>query len=399
MKTFPIKSILFTVLLMVIFITVMIIWPFSTNDSTTYQVVQHNYGVTGGKVEIRSKAGFYYSGFGSDVYTYDKNVTIQTGPKERWADESDYAETGHKVTFSGGDQAEFGETVKWSMPVNNEQRIAIHQEYGSQNNLMTTTLLQYQKETGKYACQSMDSETHYSGGQAQLKNTYSDYLRNGVVITTSATEVVTDTLNNTTKKVIKVRPKTDAEGNVIRETSDIQVYGITPSFVSIDFVRYDALIMEKLQKKIELAAKEATSKQGLITAQQEAETAKIDGERQIAVVKAKEEADEQREIIRARKEKLIAKEKLEQAKLDAAAVLVAKKAEAEGDKLKVAAGLSPLEKAKIEQATAIGVAEALAKRPVPTFVTNGSGGQSGLAQSYTMENMLLLQKQLTDNNK
>ena len=47
--------------------------------------------------------------------------------------------------------------------------------------------------------------------------------------------------------------------------------------------------------------------------------------------------------------------------------------------------------------TAIGVAEALSKRPVPSIVMSGGEGGKGssLANSYTMENMLLLQKQLS----
>lgn len=51
-----------------------------------------------------------------------------------------------------------------------------------------------------------------------------------------------------------------------------------------------------------------------------------------------------------------------------------KKAQAEGDKLKVAAGLTPREKADFEMRTKIGVAEQLAKVNMPSIVVSGSDG-------------------------
>jgi len=65
-----------------------------------------------------------------------------------------------------------------------------------------------------------------------------------------------------------------------------------------------------------------------------------------------------------------------------------------GDRLKVAAGLTPLEKATIEKETRIGVAEALAKRPVPKIVMNRGGGQSDLVNSIAMENMIVLMNKM-----
>lgn len=126
-----------------------------------------------------------------------------------------------------------------------------------------------------------------------------------------------------------------------------------------------------MKAKIDAASDEATAKQELITAQQEALTEKAKGEKLIASTKAREEASELQEVIRARKAKLVAKENLEQAKLDAAAKLVLKEAEAKGDKLKVAAGLTPLEAASIEMETRIGVARELAKVNMPNIVIGG----------------------------
>ena len=263
---------------------------------------------------------------------------------------------------------------------------------------MTTTLLQYQKETATYSCQRMESEAHYSGGQSQLKEYFQDQLRKGQVLlnTETKTRIQTD---GTTESYIVVEEKTDEDGEFLRTQSDIQKYNLYASFVSIDHIDYDERIDLKLQDKIDAAADESTSKQRLITAQQEEQEAIVNGRKLIAETTAREEALEQEAVIQARKVKLVAAENLETAIFDAKANLATKKAAAEGDRLKVLAGLSPLEQAEIDMKRDIGVAEALAKRDVPQFVfssggSGGKGSQSDLANSYTMEQMILMMDKL-----
>ena len=87
--------------------------------------------------------------------------------------------------------------------------------------------------------------------------------------------------------------------SIIVNKSDIQKYGIIASFASIDKVVYDARIYEKLKAKIDAASDEATAKQQLITAQQEALTEKARGEKLIAETKAREESAKLEAVIRA----------------------------------------------------------------------------------------------------
>ena len=117
-----------------------------------------------------------------------------------------------------------------------------------------------------------------------------------------------------------------------------------------------------------------------------------------------EEADEIESVIRARKAKLVAAEKLEEDKYKAASTLALKKAEAEGDKLKVLAGLSPLEQAKIHKETAIGVARALAGPKGIVFpkivVSGGESNDSGNGALQTIQLKMLndLAKSMSTNN-
>ena len=268
------KLIKFGVIAGIILIGLLAFNPFSINDAGERQVVQ----TIGGDLEVRFEPGLYYTGFFSKVTTYPNNVTIQVGPEDKRSDDADYWSISNKGTFAEGDQAIMGHTTKWDMPSSAKEMVDVHTTYNNMDNLANTTLMQYQRETASYSCQRMTSEAHYSGGQSQLKDFFQDQLRKGQVllITSTKAEVLTD---GTSKTYIEVKEKVDENGDMIRTTGDVQRYNLTLSFVSIDFIEYDTRIYEKLKEKIDAAADEATSKQRLITAQQEKETAIVEGEK------------------------------------------------------------------------------------------------------------------------
>lgn len=368
--------------------------PFGYNNSTERVVIQP----VNGELDVQFNPGLYYAGFFAKTYTYPNNVTIQCGPEEKKSDDADHWVPFHSGTFAEGDQADLGHTVKWDLPNTKAEMIELHTTYNDINNLMTTTLTQYQKETASYSTQRMTSEAHYSGGQSQLKDYFQDQLRKGQVLLVTSTK--TETLKDgSTKTFIEVNEKTDANGDFLRTISDIQKYNLYASFASIDYVKYNPRIYEKLEDKIDAAADEATSKQRLITAQQEEQEAIVRGRKLIAERTATEEAAEIEAFIRARKERKVAEENVIRDKAKAASVLALKRAEAEGDKLKVIAGLSPLERAQIEKETAIGVAKALAGPEgivFPKIVAGGQGpnGSSGALQTLELKMLNDLAKEM-----
>jgi len=358
----------FIIPIIIVFVIGILFNPFSINDAGERQVIQ----TLGGDLKVRFSPGLYFSGFGSKVTTYPNNVTIQASSEAKSSPDADYSVKPYRGTFSEGDNALLSHTVKWDLPNTVDLMLDLHTTYTNINNLMTTTLLTYQNQTASYSAQRMSSEAHYSGGKSQLNAYFQDQLRNGQVLL--ITETKTRKLEDgSTKAYIDVREKLNENGTIKRSQSDIQKYGIVASVATIDEVTYDNRIYEKLKAKIDAASDEATAKQQLITAQQEALTEKAKGEKLIATTKAREEAAELQAVIQARKAKLVAQENLEASKLNAAADLVKKEAEAKGDKLKVAAGLTPLEKANIEKETRIGVARELSKVAVPSIVIGGSG--------------------------
>lgn len=364
-----------TVIIGVVVMALGISDPISVNDAGNRQVVQ----TLGGDLYVKFTPGIYWSGPYSKVTTWANNFTIQISQEKNRSEDADLWVLSDKKdgTFSEGDNAELEHTVKWDLPNIEKQMIDLHVTYNNMGNLMSTTLLSFQKKTASFSTQRLSSEAHYSGGKSQLDAYFQDQLRNGLVIL--ETETKTRTLDDgSTAKYIQVSPKLDADGVIIRTESDIQTFGILSTYTSMDNVHYTPEIDNKLKEKIRYAAEEANSKQELITAQQKEQTAIVQGKTLIATVTADQEALEQEAVIQARKVKLVAAENLETAKYNAAAELEVKKAQAAGDRLKVLAGLSPLEEAEKLNERVIGVAKAMAGPNGITFpVINVGGGKTG----------------------
>lgn len=339
----------FIVLIMLVFLN-----PFAINDAGNRQVIQ----TFSGELKVKYDPGFYYAGIRAKITTWPNNYTIQSSDEAHRSPEADLwiPVSPLSSTFAEGDRATVSHTTKWDMPNVEAQMLELHTTYGSIENLGSTTLFQYQKQTASFSTQRMNSEAHYSGGESQLNEYFQDQLRNGQVLL--ETDTKTRKLEDGTEKTyIEVTARKDENGMVERNESDIQKYGIVASFASIDEVKYDDRIYEKLKAKIDAASDEATAKQQLITAQQEALTEKAKGEKLIAQTKAREESTKLQAVIRAEKEAAVAAQNLKRDKLVAASQLALKEAQAKGDRLKVAAGLTPQEKAEWEYKTAVGVAK------------------------------------------
>jgi len=379
---------------------VLVFNPFSNNDAGERQVVQ----TIGGDLYVRFDPGFYMSGFFSKVTTYPNNVTLQISPKEERSPDSDYWMPPHDGTFAEGDAASLSHTVKWDLPSQEAVMLKLHTTYGNIANLATTTLMQFQKQTASYSCQRLTSEDHYSGGQSQLNEYFQDQLTYGQVLLKTDTKTKTQT-DGTSKTYIQVEPRRDDNGQILRNSksiADINAVGMSPSFASVDHVEYTPEIYEKLKTKIEFAADEANSKQQLVAAQQKAATAKVIGEEQIAIVKADEEAAEQREVIQARKAKLVAQEQALQAKFTADKIEEEGRAQAAANRALVLAGLTPVQQMERDIRIADVVSKNIAGATSPQVVILGGGeGGSGANEAlkvFGAERALELIKKLDKGN-
>jgi hypothetical protein len=315
----------------------------------------------------------YWAGFFSKTTNYADVVTVQVERPEKRKSDISYFSEPIRCQFADGTYAnQVGYSVKWKLPNTEERMLAIHKDYREQSRL-AASLADYSKECANYSFQLMDSEKHYSGGKSELAEAFKYQLRNGQYIIEQHEEMRIDSLSGEKIRSYENTPRKNPDGGFALAKSDVQQYEIVPNFVAITLVEYESVVNEKLKAKVEQSTREAIAKQELVTAQQEALTAEMRGRQKVAEVRATEEAAKIEAEIRAQAQTAVSKEQALQARYQADKALAEGRASAEVARLKVSAGLSPLEKAQIEKETRIGVAAELAKVQVPSIVIGGSG--------------------------
>ena len=302
--------------------------PFVINNSGYRTHVQ----TVTGKEWVRFEPGYFWAGFFSKTTEYPDVITVVFSDEDVKSDITS-KNPAIQVRFNDATKAIARSTVRWRLPGTQTEMIRIHKEYRSAKKLAETTLTTYTDECLRYAAQLMESETHYSGGMSKLSEDFQDQLENGQYVLELKTEMVYDSVTQEMKKFTTRYPRQDESGNTIRNKSDVQQFNITVAYASIGEVDYEEQVDKKLGQKIEASTQESISKQKLITAQQEALTAKAEGEKVIAETRAREEASKIEATIRAEKEREVAKIERDKAQFEKERDILQGQGEAEKKRL------------------------------------------------------------------
>ena len=138
-----------------------------------------------------------------------------------------------------------------------------------------------------------------------------------------------------------------------------------------------------------------TAKAKAAAAAQEAIRAEEEGKAKAAQAKWAQETIKATEVTKAEQEKEVSRLAAEKAEYDKKKVIAQGQAEAEANRLKVAAGLSPQERAEWDYKTKVGVAEAIAKVQLPKIVSTGSTGGNNAMDAVGLKMMADLATQLS----
>jgi regulator of protease activity HflC (stomatin/prohibitin superfamily) len=401
-----------------------------TNQEGNYQIKQ---AAVSGEITVRNKAGMYGQYFGnittyqvSDMYYFStSNLDGGSGA------ESDPI----KVRFNDGGTADLSGFIKFKLSTSEKNQLLIHKEYKSYRSVVSDLIRQHVASALKQTASLMKAEETYSSRRAEFIAMAEEQIVRGIFDTEPTIERVKDASG---KEFIQrgVRIKVDSKGNPrIKKASPFIRYGVETLDFNIKDIDFDATIDNLIAKKKEAQQKMVVARAQAEEAKQNAITAKEKGKAAVARAKAEEEVSKIREITQMEKEKevaelkakkefnvakvqaqkdydvaeLNAKKELEVAKLDkqaadqrAKANLVTGEAEAKVAKLKVAAGLTPLERAQIEKETQIGVAEALARIKLPETFIAGGGGKNGGLDPFTaigLESLINVKDKMSNSNK
>ena len=392
----------------------LIIWGITKmvgyKDSTELIVKQSPFG----KMSCVDGQGFYNKGF-ARVYTYDlmrsfyfNSSTEKVNGREWEGDETD--EDDISVTLSRNANANISGYLLYELPTDCDALIGLHKSQksndGVKHNLVRNEVLSAVRKTAAVFTAEEAKVTRI----AEFRQLAEDQLSHGEYLTTIEVleEKAGDDEYDTNGKLIKKaevqqyrvsKLKLDSNGNrILTKRSALTEFGIKVKQFVIQSVKLDSMAQRQLDIVKEREMQRVANATEAETAKQKAVTEKAKGEARIAQAKADQEVIKITEVTQAEKEKAVATLKAEQdrdvarlnaekAKFIADSTKQAGIAEAEANRAKRAAGLTPQEEAQNKKEIAIGIAEKLANSQgmwTPYIYNGGTGSNAGPGSQFGM---------------
>lgn len=328
----------------------------------------------------------------------DKVTFELRGPKEKTE-----VVPGIAITFIDRVGAAVRVSVRMKMPEDPERFRLVAESFRIPQNLVYNTLIPTIKEQISNTGYMYAAQDYISGAATDFRQAVDDQLKYGgysterkefndtiyAAIQIPGPRVIKEI--NTRYKIIR---KTDKDGKLIRIPHEITKNSILVTQVIVDEVYPEPAFKQRLEAQRDISAQKRIEMEKIETAKAEQQRIIAEGERD----KAKERVDKEKEQVgqliaietqlkQEATKKQLAEISLQTARLEADQMLVREKAQAEANRLKVAAGLTPQEKAQIQKDIAIGVSQNLANMKLPQVYFDG-GSTSGKNNMGLLESLL-----------
>lgn len=337
-----------------------------------------------GEYVVWTDGGLQWQGLGN-VKSYDKTSQIEFSDLQK--NEGGYVATGENpaagTTFNDRGKGYIIGSFRVVLPNDDQNMMAIQRDFGSEqaliNNLVRPTLYKVVTACGPL----MSSLESVSETRTDLTAYITDMLNNGVYKTkTSKVEVVNEiTGEKELRTQAKLIPDANAPGGYARqEKSPFALYGITAGIVSITDIKYDKATQSQIDAQKAANLSVITAKTQALEAMQKAITIEEQGKATAAQAKWEQEKEKAVAVTRAEQEREVARLAAEKAEFEKKKIIAEGQAQAEANRLKVQAGLTPQERAEWDYKTAVGIAEALANSKVswvPTIMMSGDDKSNG----------------------
>ena len=275
-------------------------------------------------------------------------------------------------------------SVRIELPTDQKFLYRIQTHYGSMDRLINDLI---KPTLGKVilACGPlMTSLESVSEKRTDLIAYATDQLNYGVYKTMVKEEETTGQLTNEIKIIRIASLITDSvspNGYKRQEESPFAYYGLKVSQLSISDMEYEQATIDQINKQREADMSIVTAKSKALEAAQLRIQAEEEGKRDAEKAKWKQEEIKAVEVTKAQQAYEVAQLQAKEAAEKAKKIIEEGKAEAEANRLKVQAGLTPQEKAEWDYKTTVGVAEALSKsnvRWVPEIMMGNTGGGNSM---------------------
>ena len=338
-----------------------------------------------GSYHVWTEGGLQWQGMGN-VEIYNKTSQVEFSDLRK--DETGYIAEGRNpaaaLTFNDKGRGMVVGSFRVVLPLDSQNMQKIQRDFGSEEALINTLVRPTLYKVVTACGPLMSSLESVSETRTDLIFYITDQLNNGVYKTRSVKEDVINEL--TGDKETRVRAEIIADENGVggyarQEVSPFSMYGITSGLVSILDIKYDRATQDQIdaQKSANLAV--ITAKTKSLEAIQR--TVQITEEGKAAAEKAKWEQEREKAVAvtKAEQEREVSKLAAEKAEFEKKRIIAEGEAEAAANRAKVAAGLTPQERAEWDYKTAVGIAQALADskvRWVPEVMMGGTNNNSAM---------------------
>lgn len=267
-----------------------------------------------GELHVYKSSGLRWQGWGKATHYKKSNqfwFSIQT--------DKDGDTVGNKsipVKWNDGGHAAISGSVRYDLPIDDNQIIKLHSTFGSQlaieEQLIKTNIEKAIYLTGPL----MSSKESYAERRNDLIFYIEDQASKGVYRTRQRDMKEIDPITNTEKTITKVEIQIDTSGNPYRqEKSPIALSGINLYNVAINGIVYDKSVEEQIaaQQKAIMQVQTAMAKSR--EAEQRALTVEKEGEANAAQAKWEQEVEKAKRVTAAEAEKAEAELKVQTAAL------------------------------------------------------------------------------------
>ena len=354
-------------------------------DVKNEQIVVNQYPITG-NMAYWTDAGLKWQWFGRTTRYY-KTQQFWFGGKDV---EGESHGTPIKVIFNDASVGYIYGSLRVVLPTDVEHLKLIQTAYTGMDRLMNDLVAQNVVKVIYASGPLMSAFESYAEKKNDMVFYITDQLTNGVYKTAIREEESVDTFTGEVKKVkvaSLVANENAPNGYVRSEKSPFTSYGVTIDQVSITEITYDEKVNQQIQTQQQANMSIQTKKAEALAAQQDAIKAEAEGKAAAAKAKWEQERVKATEVTKAEQEREVARLAAEKAEFDKKRIIAEGEAEAAANRALVAAGLTPLERAKIDKETKIGVAEALAKTKWPTVVMGGNSGNNTAMDVIALKQM------------
>lgn len=344
-------------------------------DVKNEQIVVNQFPFSG-RMDYWTTPGFRGQWFGKTTYYY-KTKQLWFGSSN---DEGEQVDSPIPVIFNDASDGLVYGSLRVKLPTDVDHLAKIQTDYNGMDRLMEDLVKQTVTKVIYASGPLMSAFESYAEKKNDLIEYITDQLNNGVYKTTVRTEETIDPITGEKKttKVAALIPDENAPGGYRRsENSPFKYYGIEIGQVAVSKIDYSEKVKQQIAQQQEANMLIQTSKAKAAAAVQEAVRAEEEGKAEAAKAKWEQEKIKATAVTKAEQEREVARLAAEKASFEKAKVIAEGQAQAEANRLKVAAGLTPQERAEWEYKTKVGVAEAISKVTLPTIVSTGGAGNGG----------------------